>query len=315
MSNHATNAEKIGKYSTAQSVSEIGLGSVVHSLKIPLGGHALSLNQGLLLVLATKSCAARFEAARVVIGVSLIASALKSLSPSGKKLMPMLAISMQGLLFSAGVATLGLNFLGVMVGLLLLSCWGFAQPLLMAYLIFGETLFQAIEKLWMDTAGKIGMDPSWGIGILLSVVAVKFTFSVLLAYVAWRPGQAFEERYFARMEMLWEKARHVVPNRRKGEVLGRPWVAAFRGAAIDLLNPLFLVSFALSVGFLIVTRVSESDAWIFVLRTLLGGYLFFFLIRVIPVSWFGKLIARNPALGHAFKEVSRRESEGVPPRR
>lgn len=312
---NTSTAEKIGKYSTAQSVSEIGLGSVVHSLKIPLGGHALSLNQGLLLVLATKSCAARLEAARVAIGVSLIASALKSLSPSGKKVMPMLAISMQGLLFSAGVASLGLNFLGVTVGLLLLSFWGFAQPLLMAYLIFGETLFQAIEKLWTETAGKIGMSSDWGIGILLGVVAVKFTLSVILAYIAWRPGQAFEERYFARMEMLWERARTVIPKRKVGvSASGHPWVTALRGAAVDLLNPLFLVSFVLSVGFLVLTNVSESDAWIFVLRTLLGGYLFFFLIRVMPVSWFGRLVARNPALGHALKEVSRRESGEVPPR-
>ena len=93
------NTEEIGKQIASLALIEVGLGSLLHSLKIPLSGHFLSLNQTAFL----SRSSFKLNSKKAPLEISLTASILKSLSPAGKKLTPMLAIAAQGLLFYIGI--------------------------------------------------------------------------------------------------------------------------------------------------------------------------------------------------------------------
>ncbi|MFM8268834.1 MAG: hypothetical protein ACKN9V_01485, partial [Pseudomonadota bacterium] len=91
-----------GVYAGILSLVEIGLGGLLHGMKIPFAGTFLSLNQGFFLTRLIKLNCFSPDARTLPFRVSNITALLKSLSPAGKKLLPMLAISAQGFLFSFG---------------------------------------------------------------------------------------------------------------------------------------------------------------------------------------------------------------------
>ena len=119
---------RIARYAALQSVTEIGVGPLVHGLRIPLGGHFLSLNQGVLLTFAVRPAAetgeriARRRGIFVATSISFVTAMLKFLSPAGARVYPALGISLQGLFFSAGILVFGMNILGVVV----VGCWAAA---------------------------------------------------------------------------------------------------------------------------------------------------------------------------------------------
>ncbi|MEW6058482.1 MAG: hypothetical protein AB1540_17945, partial [Bdellovibrionota bacterium] len=270
----------VGKYATLQSVAEIGLGSIVHALHIPFGGHFLSLNQGLILTLAARQVHGRKEAVHVCSSIAALAALLKSFSFAGKRLFPMLAISVQGLLYTMGIALFGRNCLGVAVGWILLSLWAFAQPILVYWIIFGGVLFEGIERIWIEAAGFLKISAESGIWILAGLVVFKLILAVAGALLVWNSREGFEEDY---REYLSHWANKV----NKGKGLGRgafleaglregaagpegasavtareggaamtaqngsshKWRSTAFFALKDLLNPWFVLSLVLSLGF------------------------------------------------------------------
>ena len=221
------------RYAAAQSVTEVGLGSLLHGLHVPLTGHFLSLNQGVLLTWAIRSAASRKEAVRRSSFISTLSALVKSFSPAGKRLFPMIAIATQGGLYSVGVALLGVNAGGAALGLALLSLWPFAQPLLMAYLIFGSPWFEAWNVLWGKVANALAIDPNRGPQVLVAVIVVYTLLAAGVALLAWRAGWAFQNRYLAKLT-----ARAQGLTARPSSDARRPIPGAFR----DLLHPWFLAS-------------------------------------------------------------------------
>ena len=57
-----------------------------------------------------------------VVWVSLLAASLKSLSPTGNRLRPMLAIALQGIFYTTAISMLGWNIAGILLG-------GFMTPI------------------------------------------------------------------------------------------------------------------------------------------------------------------------------------------
>jgi hypothetical protein len=155
------------------SATEVALGSLVHGFKIPLGGHLLSLNQGLILTWCVRRLRARVASVQAINSISLTSGALKALSPMGNRLGPMLAISMQGLLYSCGVLLLGANFAGALAGMFLLALWGVLQPVLVAWLLFGRSVFDGLLKLWGDIASLLGMSEEILWPVLAGFVGLK----------------------------------------------------------------------------------------------------------------------------------------------
>jgi len=134
------------KYTIFLSLIETSLGSFLHALMIPFRGLFLALNQGFVLSHASfQKAKSRREGAELSQLISVSTAILKSLSPAGRRLTPMLAISMQGTLFSAAQLVGGVNRVSHVLGLYLISIWCQAQPLFFAWLMNGDSFFSAIQ--------------------------------------------------------------------------------------------------------------------------------------------------------------------------
>jgi hypothetical protein len=260
------------------SVSEIALGSIVHGLHLPFGGHLLSLNEGVILSWTLRTCGSRAEGIRAVCGVANSAAILKALSPMGNRLAPMLAISIQGLLYALGVAVFGVSLAGSVVGLMLLSLWGFIQPLVVAALLYGKPFFQGILKVWSEIAHALGLPTEILWPVLAGVMGLKLVLAVASAVIVWRSAPEAEAAYIARLEKLATQTL-----RPKSEAKPQsPIRAAFR----DLLSPPFLLGAALSLGFFISSGAEGAPAVAFyALRIFAGGLLLFWGMRALPHSW------------------------------
>ena len=131
------------RYSIYMAVVEGGVGAALQGARIPCVGYILSLLQAFFLTKATRHTDEIFTP----MYISTTSAILKTLSPSGRKLTPMLAIVVQGGLFNVGVLIFGKNILGHILGAILLSLWGFIQPSLLAYIIFGQDLWAGLQAL------------------------------------------------------------------------------------------------------------------------------------------------------------------------
>lgn len=297
----------ISYYATLQSLVEVGLGSFLHALHIPFSGHALSLNQGLILTQACKKTESRKEALTAANGISIITAILKSLSPVGKRLTPMLAISMQGFLFSMGVFLLGNNILGMILGISLLSIWSFAQPLLFAYLFFGEKIFLAVEKLWLDLAEKLTLSPEYGINLLIAFVAFKIILAWLVAIIGWNYPTWITEKYFTKIMKYKDFTARKIKNRKS--------LSATTGALKDLFNPWMIFSLGLTVGFMILTEKSDYfQIFIYAMRVIAVAYIVFFILRAFPQSWIKKVLKSFPTLAKTVDQMYDRAPESTEPK-
>ena len=154
------------------SITEICIGSIGHGLKIPLTGQVLSLNQlAFLLNAINKDNLPKSS----VFEISGIAAILKSFSPAGQKLGPMLSIAMQGFLFWIWITLFGLNMLGQVLGAIFLSLWAFIQPIVTLFMIYGFDLIK-IANFYFN---KIQADYSF-IAASLMYTVVFFIFLKLL---------------------------------------------------------------------------------------------------------------------------------------
>lgn len=251
------------------SAVEIGLGSFLHAFHVPMAGHFLSLNQGLLLsraALAQRSRALPLEASNV-------SAVLKSLSPAGKKLTPMLAISAQGAWLSLGLGLFGLNPVGLSVGMVLLGLWAFAQPLAIAYLLFGHTLVEATQALFQGLEKSFGLSVELTWTLVAAVVGLKVLFSLAVVAAAYAVPETSFEKYLSTLLRL-RKDKPLAPPAEKRH----PALLALE----DLANPLFLFSLGLTLAFFVWADSPKSVVLWGLFRPLAGGFLLFFLFRAVP---------------------------------
>jgi hypothetical protein len=262
-----TSSEKIevlGNYAGLLSLIEVGLGSLLHSLHIPMAGLFLSLNQGYLLCrvsILTQDKSFPYA-------LSNIAAVLKSLSPAGNKLGPMLSLSMQGLLFRLGLS-FGINLFGLSMGMVLLSVWSFVQPLVTYYLFFGEKLFNAAEFLYQKTLPFHGLKSENLAWIFAVVVILKALLGIFLAVVAWKTRGRESSQ-----EKLVKFAR---PRAHKE---GSPVILALK----DLTTPLFLVSLLGTGIFLAFSQHTFSQMIWYFLRPVAIGFIFFYFSRTLTLD-------------------------------
>jgi hypothetical protein len=88
--------ERIGWFGALAGGIEVSAGSVVHGARIPFGGLGMATTQATVL---TRAAGPLVDRGRVV-WVALLSAAIKSLSPAGQRLRPMVAIAMQGWLYA-----------------------------------------------------------------------------------------------------------------------------------------------------------------------------------------------------------------------
>lgn len=263
--------EKIGKYAALLSIIEIGLGSFLHSLKIPFSGHTLSLNQGFIL---TKASLETQESNSPAL-ISTTSALLKTLSPAGKKLTPMLAISMQGQLFNLGTRIFGKNIIGHFIGMTLLCLWSFIQPLLIYLVLFGKDLVY-MAQYFIKKINKVFPVTQEG---LLSVIAIIVIIKVTLGIMAVIAAYKLKGKELTNYEK-WAKKQGERSKKKRVQSDAPIYALALR----DLFNPLFIVSLVLTGIFYFYSRSDYSTLIWSLLRPVAAGYIIFLAIRIFPIE-------------------------------
>lgn len=283
------NAEEIGKKAALLSIVEIGLGSFLHAFSVPFAGHFLSLNQGFILTRAAIESGDR----RAPGIISAVAALLKSLSPVGKKLTPMLAIGMQGQLYNLGLLLLGNNGFGRILGMSLLCIWGFVQPLVLFLVLYGKSLVEMAEFYANELSKVFRVTPDDFISILISLVVFKIICGVVIVILA----QILKKKKVEQYE-TWLISKHK-SEEQKSEGKS-PWMMALK----DLLSPAFLITWFMMLLFYYYSdHLWSADIWM-ILRPVAVGYLIFLGLRIFPVE---KLVpwvsTRYPFLGRALESA------------
>ncbi|MFZ3231215.1 MAG: hypothetical protein WA160_13490 [Pseudobdellovibrio sp.] len=294
--------EFYGHFGATLSVVEISLGSILHGFHIPFSGIFLSLNQGFLLCRAALLSQNMENSVWITYGISNVAAVLKSLSPAGKKIGPMLSISMQGLLFNFGTALFGVNQFGLIVGMLLLSVWTFLQPLITYYIFFGKKLFEAVEYLFEKTLPVYGIQTKYVVWIFFGVVVLKAITSIVLAILAVRTTglSKIQDRLIDYAE---QKNILVTDNKTSNSII----VLVVK----DLFKPLFLVSLLMTGIFLYYSESDKSIVIWYLLRPIAIAFIFFYFSRTLTLVRWLKIIEngrfRKFSLGcqHALEKVRR----------
>lgn len=247
------------------AVTEIGLGSLGHGFKIPLTGQVLSVNQLAFLLNAVNrdklSKASVFE-------ISGIAAVLKSFSPAGQKLGPMLSICMQGFLFWTGTAVFGSTLPGQLLGAVLLCLWAFVQPFITLWLIYGNDLIKVgefyIQRLNEDYA-FIATSLIYAVSGLL---VLKLVVAIGLVIYSFTKEQEIK----------------LISENKISILISRQWPQgqsknAFKAALKDLLKPVFLFSFILMLIFVWQFEGPVNQKIWLSLRPLATAFVLFYLLR------------------------------------
>lgn len=254
---------------TKQAFIEIGLGSILHSLHLPLSGQFLSLVQIFICSRTRKITDNLWTPAYMGSAVSC----LKSLSPAGKRLTPMLAISMQGLLMSLGEAILGENYLGKIVGVSLSGVWSFFQPMILMWLFVGTIKTEVLQKIVSDVEeifGRSITDLYFVIGLM---IFVKIILSIFVMF--W--GRKISTDQFAQMtSQLTQLGQEKLKNRLQEKSKNK---SEHRLALEDLRQPLVLFSVLISAVFFYYAQDDQAPLIWILFRPIAVAYLLFYLFR------------------------------------
>jgi len=281
MTNHLTAVETDSKthtrFTAILTLTEVGLGSLLHSFKIPLSGQCLSLNQGFLLSRATLKTKNR----KTPLVISNVAALLKSLSPAGKKLTPMLAISAQGTLFGLSTLIFGVNFLGLFLGMIFLSLWAYLQPLLLYLLLYGKTLVDVGQYFLKQIEALTPITSSLLLEVIIAMILLKCVIATFLLFLAYKLSDEKLNYYFEFLKKIKSKPKFSNQNT-STPTLKENILNSFK----DLFNPLFIVSLILTALFFFITQQKTIFIFINLLRPIAIGFVLFFLIRITPSNRF-----------------------------
>lgn len=281
---------KLVEKAVSLSLVEIGLGSIVHAFKIPIGGHVLSLNQGVFLIRSIQNIPSRFNAAKDTFEISMIVALLKSLSPAGRKFGPMISIGMQGALFSSGILAFGSNLLGHIIGISLLSIWAFFQPFVSYFVIYGEDILVAFNYFISKVNKIYPVTNKTFIYVLLALIIIKIIISILLALSV----KYIPEKYWVLYD---QKLVNLNDNKKITRIKSS---SAIMGAFLDLLNPFFIISFILMGVFFFVSKENNVEFIWKILRVFAIAFIIFYLSRA---QWFFNLMMKLTKKSNSVKRL------------
>lgn len=266
---------------------EIILGSVGHGFKIPFTGTFLSFYQ---LYVCLKMLIRNSVPSIQVFNVSVIVALLKTLSPFGKKLTPMIAITVQGFLLWLGSALFGGRLLGVFIGSVLFVSWSLLQSMTGYLLIYGFDFLKMLDFL----QNELGRFTSINIYLVLAAyifIRIAIVIVMILYLVANRASSqvwSLEESLLKRFQ-----TRYVRIETAKG-------VSIWKNALRDLFNPFFLLSLLLMSLFHLYKDSSYEQTIWFICRTLAVGFLLFYLTRS---SWVKRGLISYLGSNRRFREL------------
>ena len=273
------NIDLIGGYAALLAATEVMWGGMLHLVHVPFSGTLLSLNQILLLTKASLAAPSKLGRLNPAI-ISIIAAALKSLGPVGKKLTPMLAITLQGMLFNAGTILLGYSLAGRLLGACMASLWGWIQPLLLYYLIFGHRFFEGVMGIVKEFGPYFLLSENRLYILLSCLVVVKLVLACAVVFLAPHVPMGLMPSRKTQLA-IFMKAR-----RESSEEMPATFKSHIRGALRDLIKPTFVFAVLSTTLFFFLTTENLQMLFWNILRPISMGFLCFFAIRWLPLGQF-----------------------------
>jgi nucleoside-triphosphatase THEP1 len=296
---------RAGQFGATAGGFEATVGSALHAASVPLRGLFLSTMQSLIMMYSGD----RMRMRRRVVWVPFISAGLKALSPSGSRLRPMLAITMQGILFSAATVLFGWNIFGVGAGGWLVGAWAASQGVLLQYLFIGSDYFRVIDNIIQWIAARLHFELPGITVLLLFWVCAWGTVSSGTTIVAWLRRHRLPRRVAM---MLARGAAGIEWGEGKTS-----YVSAMKTGVRDLLRPMFwfpIIVVAVIVG--VTGSTLEQAMWILV-RAITIGWVVFSVVRMVDpkkfVAWLSRRGYWGPAM--AFNRAFRRKNESPTPER
>lgn len=178
-------------FGTLWGVVEIGLGSLLHAINVPMSGTLLAAI-GLAIALTGRLFVPR-RGSTLFIGV--VAMLLKLFSIGSVVVGPMI-----GILIEAGIAEIVLTAFGrpsrasfLLAGSLGIL-WTMFQPFFTGLLLFGRDIF----GIWFDLLDRgsrlLGLDPAAAVWIVLILAAFHLAMGAAAGWLAWNAGRLLRAR-------------------------------------------------------------------------------------------------------------------------
>jgi nucleoside-triphosphatase THEP1 len=289
---------RVGLYGGGAGGFESTVGALLHGVQAPMTGLFMSSMQSVIMTYA----ATGLREKRRVVWVPFISASLKALSPAGNRLRPMLAITMQGLLYGGAVTLFGWNVLAVALGGFLIGAWSALQGFALQFLFVGGDLVRAYDSIIAWVARLLEVRTPGLVALVALWSAACGAVSCSLTLIAWKRRARMPGRL--RDAVFRRKGKGVVLD---GTPAGK--VDAMRKGIRDLLRPLFWLPVAIVVGFTLATGSPlESALWV-VVRAAGIGFVLFSLVRVFDlhrfIAWLQSRGHWGPALAyrHALEKI------------
>jgi hypothetical protein len=294
---------RVGLYGAGSGGFEASVGAVLHGAQIPLRGLFLSSTQSVIMTYAADGLGLR----RRVVWVPFIAASLKALSPSGNRLRPMLAITIQGILYTFSVVLCGWNILGAGVGGFLIGAWSAVQGVALQYLFVGSDLIRAYDAVLHWVADRLQLSLPGMVTLFLAWSCLCGVIASTATLIAWKRRRHVPLRL---QNLLVQGARRVLPAS-SPPGLRNVLVSGLR----DLFRPFFWVPVLLVVAIVLATGSPlESAMWI-VVRAAGIGFVVFALARLFDPGRFIRWLRRRghwgPALAYQ-RALGRPEEQADP---
>jgi nucleoside-triphosphatase THEP1 len=299
--------KRVGMYGAAAGGFEASVGTMLHTAQIPFRGIALSSVQSVVMTYAGDGLGVRGK----VVWVPFISAGIKALSPSGNRLNPMLAISMQGFLYTASIELLGWNVLGVAIGGFLIGAWAAAQGVILQFFFIGGDLVQVYDMVLQWIASKLQIPPIGLVGLLIGWSSIAGLFSSSVTLYAYKKRHSIPKQL---QRLLTQGTKIFVQ-----EESIRSWKTAIKQSFFDLARPFFWIPIALVVVMILISGSSLEGAFWVVVRASTIAMIFFSLARAFEprafLRWLQKRGYWGPA--YAFRMVflsmdKKKENERTP---
>lgn len=171
----------------------------------------------------------------------------------------MVAITMQGLLYTLATTILGWNALGVFIGGALMGAWASSQGFFVQYLMLGSGIEKAYNESARWVAKQTGLEAPAMMSLVLGIVIVNALLAGITAFVLWRRRSRLRKK----LEAWMENPISVSRIRKKKGLL-----------SLGLLLPTAIVA-----GILLSTGTKWDDVALMVGRAIAVGMLLFALIQ------------------------------------
>lgn len=283
---------RIGTCAGMGGLIEIGLGSALHTARIPLKGHFLAYLQTIMMV-----SFGRLLRGRGLFRIGTLMAMLKAFSPAGNTVRPMIYIALQAWMFSLPALLLGWHLVSALFGAVLLNTFTLALSLAIDTILLGRTFLTAFGQLINTVGALFGFSfQSWQTGLIFLFI-IKAAVALLVAVAAW---------YFDFSTLLTRIGKKTNWMRLRPTVQASTWRSSLRNALRDLVRPAFVLGFFLSILIVWFFARLRSDELVFlVLRGVSIALLGFTLLRRIDVFSLQKALSKrfSPTMAVALAQA------------